>query len=150
VFAEDARLGRRLRRALPFAVSVLVALPLGASAPPGQYDYGAGDGWATDVRTGLTWQQTPPSSLYAWADAQAYCRAQGARVPSVKELETLVDESTRNPALDRSTFFLGATPVVWTSSASAADTTLAWVVNLDLGVTGFSPLADQEAVLCVR
>src|SRR5258706_11285535 len=57
-----------------------------------------------DTQTKLTWQQAIPKSLYAWADAKTYCSAlsldgSGWRLPSINELQTLVDEST-NPAID--------------------------------------------------
>lgn len=64
------------------------------------------DDQVTDNRTGLVWQRMASSSTYNWDTAQAYCAelslggVTGWRVPSVKELLTIVDDVRRNPAID--------------------------------------------------
>jgi energy-coupling factor transporter ATP-binding protein EcfA2 len=52
-----------------------------------------------DGDTGLTWQQGVASSTPVWAGAQTYCTSlslmgNGWRLPSIQELNTLVDEGT--------------------------------------------------------
>jgi hypothetical protein len=97
----------RIRRAPVAAVGALalVALawtsPSRASAPAGRYTATAGQ--VTDARTGLTWQQTASSSN--GGDAAAYCAAldlngTGWRLPTIKELLTIVDDTRAKPAID--------------------------------------------------
>jgi len=77
-----------------------------ADAPGNQYDgYSGSCVTITDAKTGLTWQRFPPAGLYGYADGASYCSGLGLaptcpptpsatwRLPSYKELLTLVDES---------------------------------------------------------
>jgi hypothetical protein len=104
----------------------------------------------TDGGTGLVWQRTPSDASYTWSEAQAHCEALdldggGFRVPSVKELQTLIDEAkTESPYLDEDAF--PGTPagrlLFWTSSRSASVVTAAWFVNFGTGEA-----ADAAAVI---
>jgi hypothetical protein len=55
-------------------------------------------------------QRNTPDTTFFWLDAIDYCEnleidgAADWRLPSIKELQTIVDESTTNPALDTMTF----------------------------------------------
>jgi hypothetical protein len=67
------------------------------------------DGTVTDSRTGLTWQQTVRTQQSGLADAKAYCAdlslaGTGWRVPTRAELESIVDFTRYDPAIDP-TFF---------------------------------------------
>jgi hypothetical protein len=88
------------RRAVVGAVAVAAVLsPAGlgrAAAPAGRYSYPAA-GTVLDLSTHLTWQQGFTADLDRTA-AIAYCKALalaggGWRLPTFKELFTLVDES---------------------------------------------------------
>ncbi|MBD3373042.1 MAG: DUF1566 domain-containing protein [Candidatus Coatesbacteria bacterium] len=65
-----------------------------------------GDGTVTDLTSGLMWQRADDGSTYDWEEALAY--AEGLelaghddwRLPDAKELQSLVDYSRNNPALD--------------------------------------------------
>ena len=102
----------------------------------------------TDRGTGLVWQRTLSDASYTWSEAQAYCGALdggGFRVPSMKELQTLIDEAkTSSPYLDENAF--PGTPagrvLFWTSSRSASADTAAWFVNFGTGEA-----ADAAAVI---
>src|ERR1700690_1382575 len=84
------------------AVAMALAVPAGAAtAPAGRYTYPA-TGTVYDTKTKLTWQQTAQSAPrpYAGAAAKTYCAGVGAtlggtgwRLPTVKELQTIVGES---------------------------------------------------------
>ena len=121
----------------------------------------APDETVTDLGTGLEWRRAALDGTYTFGQAQLQCGAAGSgwRVPSVKELQTLVDDDkTAAPHLD-DTVFLG-TPTgrapFWTSSRSADLANAAWFVNFGTGesadatlVTG--ALLDQPyQVRCVR
>lgn len=83
------------------------------SPPPPEERYtfaGEGsDATVTDLGTGLTWQRQLDPELRSHANALSYCdelpaAGGGWRVPSVKELLTIVDESRVNPASNPEVF----------------------------------------------
>ena len=128
------------------------------SAPAGRYTYPAA-GTVYDTKTKLTWQQTVPSATYAWADAKTYCAGVGAtlsgtgwRLPTMKELQTIVDELRRNPAVDPTAFPGTPSNFFWSSSPATftVSPTLGWYVNFSLGESRyFNPTASFH-VRCVR
>jgi hypothetical protein len=80
-------------------VAVGLASHARADAPPGQYDlFDQTDVEILDLHTGLTWQRIPGPQMNS-ASAAAYCQSLALpsstswRLPSYKELLTLVDES---------------------------------------------------------
>lgn len=98
------------------AVGIAAGLTLlaRADAPAGRYTIA--NGTVYDTKTKLTWQQAVPSGTYILADAKAYCSGlslagTGWRVPTVRELQTIVDESRRDPAIDPTAF--PSTPSAW-------------------------------------
>ena len=72
------------------------------------------------------------------------------RVPSLTELQTLVDESTKEPAIDLTAFPGAPNDYVWTSSLFAADLSSAWTVRFNDGYTWYYPVATPYSVRCVR
>jgi hypothetical protein len=119
----------------------------------------------TDQGTGLVWQRRPAEGLYTFAAAEAYCAGlgTGVRVPSMKELQTIVDETTNEPPLIDEDVFLGfpelrmGNAFFWTSSGSATyPGTNAWSVNFGNGavtdyVITIGNVVDNEYyVRCVR
>jgi hypothetical protein len=145
----------RLIVALPLGVAVVVAAPARADAPVGRYMIAA-PGTVLDTRTGLTWQQAVDANLHSFADAQAYCAALtlqggGWRVPSMKELQTLLDVRLQSPAIDP-TFFPN-TPVesFWSSSVWVGDPTYGWHVYFSLGYARYKFTLDTPLrVRCLR
>jgi hypothetical protein len=121
-------------------------------APPARYT--TANGTVLDGQTKLTWQQTIPTSLYTWADAKAYCAGlsldgSGWRLPSINELQTLVDEST-NPAIDGATFPMTPSEYFWSDSPLVEDPSRSWTCFFSNGSTyGFSK-TTPENVRCVR
>lgn len=112
---------------------------------------------ATEVRdgkTGLTWQRGVAPVARTWADAKAYCPMVGAnfRLPSVKELLTILDFTKTNtpPAIDTTAF--PGTPALdfWTSSGEASGPYLAWFVNFADGGTFNAGVSNTYQVRCVR
>lgn len=87
------------RAALPLLVALVLAVPARADAPSGQYESFAKDfPFILDVNTHLRWQRfvDPQIKLQSIPPAQNYCGGlalgSGYRLPTVKELLTLVDE----------------------------------------------------------
>jgi hypothetical protein len=66
-----------------------------------------GDGTVTDLALGLTWQQIDDGRTRDWPGALQYCENLNLaghddwRLPNIKELETLVDYTQNDPALDQ-------------------------------------------------
>jgi hypothetical protein len=126
-----------------------------ADAPPGRYTIAAGE--VTDTQTGLIWQQGMSSTTgVAWADAPAYCSTlnlnnQTWRLPSLRELQTLVDES-KTPAIDLTAFPSTPSAYFWTSNVFTGNPGNAWVVDFAYGFTrGFGiDVTVANPVRCVR
>jgi hypothetical protein len=143
--------------ALP-AVFLLLVARAPADAPAGQYTIDAAAGTVTDTKTGLVWQRDIPAGTYTWASAKAYCSSLGLagggwRLPSMKVLQTLVDESRVNPAIDLTAFPGTPSDWFWTSSAVAGSSGVAWVVYFGDGYPdgyGFGDVGVNNRVRCVR
>lgn len=101
-------------------------------------------GEISDAATGLTWRQT--TEALGWNDATTYC-PEGWRLPSLIELQTIVDDRTRCPAID--SIFAGTpTTLFWTSSSSPRGH---WYVNFaNGGIVGPSNSDQKRQVRCVR
>lgn len=106
--------------------------------------------------TGLTWQHTDAGNTYTFADAQQHCADLGAgwRVPSVKELLTIVDESRANPAVDSTVFTSipsgGNIVSCYQTSTPLAGTGISWLVCFDAGRPTYDSSNDAYRVLCVH
>ncbi len=68
------------------------------------------DATVSDQMSGLTWQQSDDGQTRNWRDALAYCEGltladhNNWRLPNVKELQSIVDYSQHDPALDNRFF----------------------------------------------
>ena len=98
-----------------------------------------GDGTVTDKTTGLMWQQDSSISLN-WEDALSYSESLSIggytdwRMPNIKELRSLVDNSRYNPAINI-TYFPGAdSEFYWSSTSSVYLYRNAWGVDFSNGV----------------
>ena len=142
-------------------IAVILPTPADANAPGGRYvvtNGGTSNGTVYDTKTKLTWQQTISSNSYAWADAKTYCAGVGSRLggtswrlPTLKELQSLVDYSqTISPRID-STAFPGA-PSLWAWSASplAGSSSGAWGVYFLNGCPYYDDVSYMTYVRCVR
>jgi len=136
-------------------VTVLLSASAEANAPVGRYTLSPGT--VLDTKTKLTWQRAVPAAMYAWADAKAYCQTLGSslggtgwRLPTIKEIQTIVDESRTTPSIDPTAF--PATPATnfWSSSVATGATLGAWFINFDAGVTYFFGVVELLNVRCVR
>jgi hypothetical protein len=102
-----------------------------------------------DSATGLTWQQAVEQNL-TWDAAMKAC-PDGWRLPSLVELQTIVDETVQNPAIDGA--FMN-TPALngffWTSSPYVGDRTYAWYVTFIHGHSDIQSVDIPSYVRCVR
>jgi hypothetical protein len=124
-----------------------------AVAPPNQYTVVA-TGEVRDNYTGLVWQQDTSAATMAWADAAGACAALTTgghiwRLPSIRELATLVDEAQVAPSINRAMFpntkyGSKSNNWYWASHRAAGSTTAAWAINFDDGFTGFNAGASGD------
>jgi hypothetical protein len=147
------------------AVIAIIAITLptsaDANAPAGQYVVAAGgnvNGTVYDTKTKLTWQQTALSTKYTWASAKTYCAGVGTslggtgwRLPTIKELMTIVDYSqATGPMIDPNAFPGTPSAIFWSSSPSIESSTHAVVVNFSNGYIVEYVFSTLLAVRCVR
>jgi hypothetical protein len=135
------------------AVAVLCAAPAGADAPEGHFEVNGGT--VEDTATGLSWQRSVADENHDAQGALSYCAGlelagNGWRLPTIKELHTLVDETRTKPAIDPKAF-PGTPPAhFWTSSAVAGFSSYAWAINFADGTDIWHPRENRHLVRCVR
>ncbi len=99
-----------------------------------------GNGTVTDTSTGLMWQQDTAGDgqgnydRMTWEEALAYCESRTIgghtdwRLPTIKELHSLVDYSRYNPAINTTYFPNTVSFDYWSSTTYAGNTYNAWYV----------------------
>jgi hypothetical protein len=130
---------------------VRCVLPPTPTCVPTRYE-SHGGGVVLDHATGLTWQQTNDVQQYSWPDAKKYCAARGAgwRVPSLTELQTILDDALEYPAIDQSVFPNTPHDDFWTSTPEAEGTGSAWYVDFFYGASDTDVPTRVFYVRCVR
>jgi hypothetical protein len=128
------------------------------AAPPARYTVGTGleTGTVLDNATGLRWERVHSATVSNFPDAALYCAAQTTagftdwRVPSLAELQTLVDESWTFPAIDYVTFPGLSNQYFWTSSEVAGTPDYAWLVSFGNGESSYASFNAGGYSRCVR
>lgn len=144
---------RKLVPGLGAALALLLARDTSADAPKGHFM--VGDAVVEDSATELAWERAPTASASGADDAAEYCaqlelEGGGWRLPTLKELYTLVDESRTVPAIDTQVFPDTAPAFYWSSSAVAGFAEFTWAVNFEQGTDGWFPRENEHFVRCVR
>jgi hypothetical protein len=98
----------------------------------------------------LEWQADVPEKNFTLEEAKEYAASLGAgwRLPTIKELLTLVDYEKLNPAC--SVFPDCPSEWYWSSSAYSGSTTYAWRVCFNDGTTYNYDVSYTSRVRCVR
>ena len=122
----------------------------------------------TDLHTGLVWQRCPVgmhwdettctgnTQYFMWYEAlpvaqnQAMASGKVWRVPSVKELATIIDRSQFNKAIDSQAFPNTPNDRFWTSSPYTTNAFFGWQVNFFDGGIFYTYLEDMGALRLVR
>jgi hypothetical protein len=130
---------------------VRCVLPPAPRCRPTRWEVTPG-GLVVDLATGLTWQRDVDARMFAWPDALAFCaqRGPGWRLPSLTELQTIVDDTREYPAIDGAVF--PDTPKVffWTATPHADGSGTAWYVDFFYGATDRDVPTRAYQVRCVR
>ncbi len=113
-----------------------------------------GDGTVTDKETNLVWQKDCVEEM-PWKDAMDYAKEnkaksprKGWRLPTVKELQSLVDYENGPAELEKS--FSGIYRDYWSATTRSDPTTLAWYMTLSSGLTASTGKTNANNVRCVR
>ncbi len=119
------------------------------------------DGTVTDNVTGLMWQQEDDSTERSWLSALTYCENLSLaahtdwRLPNVKELVSIIDNSRYDPAIN-TTYFPNisyddlSNTVYWSSTAYHPFTLAMWYVSFKSINVGVQNRSDTNFVRCVR
>jgi hypothetical protein len=93
----------------------------------------------TDSTTGLQWQDDSIVSDKSWTQAIDYCENltlgthDDWRLPNLKELTSIVDDSRVSPSIDTSVFEHTASSNYWSSTTYAGVSDFAWLVGFGYG-----------------
>ncbi len=157
------------RAALALAISFgwwAAAAPAWATDP--RFVPSASGEEVTDTQTGLIWRRCSEGQTwtggtcagsfgtYTWDNVLAHAKSTANstgvawRLPNVKELQSLVDRSVQYPSIDSSVFPGVPGLWFWTSTQSAGNASLAWVVNFNVGYVSCGYRNDYYAVRLVR
>jgi hypothetical protein len=107
-------------------------------------------GLVSDTLTKLVWQQQASTTTMTWDAAKTYCPS-GFRLPTVKELISIVDLTVASGSTIDQTAFLG-TPAegFWTSSPYFGASGYAWFVDFSSGMSLNYGVGLNSRVRCVR
>jgi hypothetical protein len=110
-----------------------------------------------DPRTGLLWEDTPHTTTkITHPKAQAYCRDlklggyDDWRLPTVKELLSIVDYTRYKPALPTAFAYVEEEGFYWSSTVYADDSDEYWGVNFKDGASSEAAEYYDRYVRCVR
>ena len=101
-----------------------------------------------DTETDLEWERNGHGRT-TWDDAVRLCETlpDGWRLPTIKELMTIVERNTVSPASE----LPGLRPSMhWSSSTSACYSIGAWSVDFYYGVAGYRDKTSHGYIRCVR
>ncbi len=103
-----------------------------------------GDGTITDMSTGLMWQQATAPGECSWELALSYCENLTLaghldwRLPTIKELDSVVDPTRVDLAIDTTYFPDTMASGYWSSTTLADLTQLAWGMNFRFGQEAYN------------
>lgn len=112
-------------------------------------------GTVRDNSTQLTWQLAASSERSTWSEASQACsmldlQGTGWRLPTMKELQTLVDETRAAPAIDPEAFPDTPAEGFWAATPLAASGGAHWFVSFDAGIAYNALDTHPYRYRCVR
>ena len=115
-----------------------------------------GNGTITDNLTQLIWQKAPNVTAVTWEDAIGYAEglslasATDWRLPNLKELQSLNDESLSNPSVSTTFFPTIGVHNYWSSTTVQNQPTNAGFWNTQFGITTLGLKTVTNFVICVK
>jgi hypothetical protein len=118
---------------------------------PGERFVDNGDGTISDTqkitlpsgkKVRLMWQKEGSANRMEHKDTEEYCKNSEVggykdwRMPTVEELESIIDRTKRNPAINP--LFKCESASYWSSSIYANGTAVAWYVNFSVGNVSYN------------
>lgn len=105
------------------------------------------DGWVRDNLLGLDWGPSSTKCMN-YAEAEKHCASVGGRLPTIRELHSLVDYSQYKPAINKEIFAdTKIDDYYWTATAHPYWQNSAWVVDFSYGYVSSNSKDDAG---CVR
>ena len=115
-----------------------------------------GDGTITDNLTNRQWQKITPQNAMTWEESLMYAEgltlagASDWRLPNIKELQSMSDESQMSPSVQTSYFTTIGVKKYWSSTSNRNLTSSAWYLNTQFGITSYDQKTVGNYVICVR
>jgi hypothetical protein len=115
-----------------------------------------GDGTITDNLTNLIWQKIPYSDTLTWEQALSYADTltldgnNDWRLPNIKELQSINDESLINPSVNTAFFSTIGVNKYWSSTTLPNQTDKAWYLFTEFGITTYDLKTIKHNLICVR
>jgi formylglycine-generating enzyme required for sulfatase activity len=117
--------------------------------------YQVSGGAVIDPNTHLSWQQPLDGQVRTWPQAEAYCAGLplsggGWRLPTMSELQSLINEQAKEPAIDPIAFPGTPSEGFWAGTPLAGMPPYRWFVSFDRGIA-YNAVPDHlYNVRCVR
>ena len=118
--------------------------------------YDPGTGVITDSLTGLMWMKSAYIDSLSWEDALNFSDTLSLagysdwRLPNVKELESLNDETKKGPSLNPVFHSANMNSSYWSSTSLPNQPLKAWYMETDFGVVTYANKTARHEVRCVR
>lgn len=114
-----------------------------------------GNGTVTDNLTGLVWVKVVYADTITWEDALVYAESLSFagqtdwRLPNIKELQSICQQTISNPTISNSFFSVGIKKI-WSSTTLPNQTTKSWYIDSREGIATYDVKTNKHSVLCVR
>ncbi|WP_022851109.1 DUF1566 domain-containing protein [Limisalsivibrio acetivorans] len=136
---------------------VMIVMLLMTSQVIAELTRNGSNGTVTDSRNDLMWQDDSDAASFTkqWQEAIDYCEAltlggyNDWRLPNMRELLSIADRSTYDPAIDN-TFQNVRSLLYWSSTTDAGNSYLAWSVDFNHGKSYDYLKLGHIDVRCVR
>ena len=115
-----------------------------------------GDGTVLDRLTDLTWEKSIKATAVTWEDAILYCEGLNLggnsdwRLPNIKEIRSLSDENKVQPSVNNISFTGVTITKYWSSTSLPNQTTKAWYLDNNFGITTYDVKTATHSVWAVR
>lgn len=115
-----------------------------------------GNSTVKDNLTGLIWQEVPNTDSLTWENALVYAENlvfagnSDWRLPNIKELQSINDERIISPSVSPAYFKTIGVKNYWSSTTLPNQTTRAWYLSTQFGITTYELKTTRLAVICVR